>query len=79
MTTDEACAFFEELLGENWEEKLLISGALAGPEQVDTARDSALRLARQERPEIEWTAARYDMVSQAWLTLWVDMDREDMP
>lgn len=66
-------AFFEAMLGTDWEERLIIGGAVAGrdatDDDVDLARERAAVIAEEARPNLEWDEALRNDVRRAWFAL----------
>jgi hypothetical protein len=73
--------FLKACLGTDWEEQLIIGGAMAGPDatdvQVDLARERAVALVREANPDL--TDEQADLVREAWFELWVDVDPSSDP
>ena len=60
-------------LGDDWELRLILADAIAGPfaseEDVAAAQQRAIGVVRTHSPG--WNDNMSDLVAQAWLTLWM--------
>jgi hypothetical protein len=74
---NEAKLFMEAVFGEDWEERLILGGAVAGPTATDRevleARQRAVELAKERHPEWNWEDERLVDVANAWMELWNDV------
>jgi hypothetical protein len=66
-------AFFQRLLGDDWDARLEAAGAAPGEgasdEDIVVARYRAVEFVKSARPDLAWTDDLQDMVDQAWWTL----------
>ena len=74
MTPYEARALLRLQLGTDWEERLILAGAIADPaatdEAVDAARQRAVDLVCKSLDD--WRPETRMVVADAWFTLWSD-------
>ena len=77
-TEHEAREYLRWVLGDDWEEALILADAIAGPNTadigIDDACDRAVMLVHERRPDIAWDDERDELVREAWWALWVDND-----
>jgi hypothetical protein len=72
MTPHEARALLRLQLGTDWEERLILAGAIVDP----AARDGAVDAARQRAVDLvctsldDWRPETRIVVGDAWFTLW---------
>ena len=75
MTPNEARALLRLQLGTDWEERLILTGAIAdraAPEEVvDAARQRAIDLVCSSLDD--WRSETRRVVADAWFTLWSDI------
>ncbi len=73
---EEMRVFFEMLLGADWELQLIVGCAMAGPDasndDVDRARERAVAIVEEARPDLAQDDELADLVREAWFTLWSD-------
>ena len=78
-----ARGFLEAILGPDWDERLIIDGAMAGPgasdDEVDAARKRVVEIAEDARPDLEWTDEMRGEVMDAWFEAWVDVPLSSHP
>jgi hypothetical protein len=70
--SDEMRSFFRRRLGNDWELRLILANAIAGPdatdEEVDAAQQRAIELVTET--SYDWSIELRELTAQAWLTLW---------
>ena len=72
MIPDEARALLRLQLGTDWEERLILAGAIADPsateEAINAARERAVDLVCKSLDD--WRLETRVVVADAWFTLW---------
>jgi hypothetical protein len=71
---DELRDFLRMHLGDDWELRLILANAIAGPgalyDDVEAAQQRAVALVRENSPG--WTDDMAKFVADAWLALWLE-------